>query len=99
MLKRICTLGLLLATLCTYAQSYRLTWGEEMKLKKGTTDMDIIAADNSGIYLSEGHLRMKAYFVIGATYGEVQKLIKVDKNFNEVWGEGIPQGAKRLYLS
>jgi len=71
---------------CTVnAQSYRLNWGEEIKLKKGTSDIDVIAADNSGIYFTESRLRMTSYFVIGATYGESQKLYKFDKNFSEVF--------------
>ena len=28
-----------------HAQNYRLTWGEEIKLKKGTADLDVISAD------------------------------------------------------
>jgi hypothetical protein len=32
-----------------FAQSYRITWGDEIKLKKGTTDLDIISADNTGL--------------------------------------------------
>ena len=67
------------------AQSYRVTWGDEIKLKKGTTDIDIIGADNTGLYFTEGRLKMKSYFVIGATYGNAYKLYKLDKNFNPVY--------------
>lgn len=78
------------------AQNYRVTWGEEMKLKKGTTDMDIVTADNTGVYFSEGHLKMKSYFVIGATYGTAYKLYKFDKNFAEVWEKEYKKELKGL---
>jgi hypothetical protein len=68
-----------------FAQSYKVTWGDEIKLKKGTTDIDIIGADGTGMYFTEGRLRMKSYFVIGATYTNAYKLYKLDKNFNPVF--------------
>jgi hypothetical protein len=67
-----------------------------MKLKKGTADMDIVAADNSGLYFSESRLAMKSYFVIGATYGESIKLIKMDKNFNAVFDNTYKKELKGL---
>lgn len=77
--------ALLIIATCLCAQNYKLTVGEEMKLTKGTTDMEIVAADKTGVYFTEAHFVMKAYFVIGATYGTSQKLIKFDKNFNETY--------------
>jgi hypothetical protein len=79
-----------------YSQTYRVTWGDEMKLKKGTTDMDIVTADNSGVYFTEGHVKMKSYFVIGATYGTAYKLYKFDKNFSEVWDKEYKKELKGL---
>lgn len=67
------------------AQSYRITWGDELKLKKGTTDIDVIAADNTGLYFTEQRVKMKSYFVVGASYGSAYKLFKLDKNFGEVF--------------
>jgi hypothetical protein len=67
------------------AQNYRLTWGEEMKFKKGTADLELLMTDNSGLFLTESRVRMKSYFVIGATYGTAVKLMKLDKNFGEVY--------------
>ncbi len=67
------------------AQQYQVTWGDVMKMRKGTTDMDIITADNTGVYFSEGSLRMKSYFIVGASYGTSYKLIKFDRNYNEVY--------------
>lgn len=68
-----------------FSQSYKITWGDELKLKKGTTDIDVVAADNTGLYFTEERMKMKSYFVVGATYGTANKLFKLDKNFNEVF--------------
>ena len=76
--------------------SYKITWGEEIKLKKGTADLDIVAADNSGLYFSESRLAMKSYFVIGATFGESITLIKMDKNFNKVFDNNYKKELKGL---
>lgn len=92
---------LLITMLCSgyfsFSQtSYNITWGEEIKLKKGTADLDIVAADNSGLYFSESRIAMKSYFVIGATFGESIKLIKMDKNFNEVFDNTYKKELKGL---
>ncbi len=67
-----------------------------MKLKKGTTDLDIITADNSGLYVTEQRVKLKSYFVIGATYGNAYKLIKLDKNFGEVFDKEYKKELKGL---
>lgn len=68
-----------------HAQKTSIQWGEEFKLRKGSTDLQVIAADNDGAYLEESHAAMKAYFVVGATFRESASLVKVDKNLNEVY--------------
>jgi hypothetical protein len=79
--------NLFLACICicifSYSQKPKITWGEEFKLKKGSTDLDVIYADESGVYLQEGHLALKTYFVIGASARESATLIKLDKNLSE----------------
>ena len=52
-----------------FAQSFSVKWGDEMKLKKGSMDFDVINADETGVYVLEGKMKMKSYFVIGATMG------------------------------
>src|ERR1700733_11739613 len=75
-----------LLLLCTVnAQNYSLTWGDETKMKKGTVDMQLVGADNTGVYFLEGDLRMKSYFVIGASFKTAYKLKKFDNNFNQVF--------------
>ena len=82
------------ACITSYAQSYKISWGDELKLKKGTTDIDIVAADNTGLYFTEERLKMKSYFVIGATYGTAYKLFKLDKNFSEVFDKDYKKELK-----
>jgi hypothetical protein len=76
---------LLVTTANLRAQKANVTWSDDTKMKKGTLDLDIIYADKSGIYAQETRLKMKSYFVIGATYGEGIKLKKFDRNFEEVF--------------
>lgn len=76
--------------------SYKLTLGEEIKLKKGTADLDIVAADNTGLYFTEARVRVKSYFVIGQTYGTSIKLMKLDKNFGEVFDKEYKKELKGL---
>src|ERR1017187_1315463 len=76
--------SLLLAFLClcmySFSQKPKINWGDEFKLHKGSTDLEVIYADKSGVYLQESHLALKSYFVIGASARESASLIKVDKN-------------------
>lgn len=96
MRKLLLATALLHCTFSSFAQQYGVTWGDVMKMRKGTTDMDIITADNTGVYFSEGSLRMKSYFVIGASYGTSYKLIKFDRNFNEVYEKEYKRELKGL---
>jgi hypothetical protein len=95
---KITFIGLLLCMLTSMAraQTYSVQWGEEMKLKKGSMDFDIVNADETGVYVLEGKLKMKSYFVIGATYGTTYKLIKFDKNYNEVYQQEYRKELKGL---
>jgi hypothetical protein len=77
-----------------FAQSYRITWGDEIKLKKGTTDLDIISADNTGLYFTESRL-VRSVFTIGGG-SEAQKLIKFDKGYNEVFEKEYKKELKGL---
>lgn len=86
----------MLVTLTLSAQSYKINWGEEIKLKKGTADLDIVAADNTGLFFTETRRKMKAYFVIGASYGTSIKLMKLDKSFGEVFDKEYKKELKGL---
>ena len=65
-----------------------------MKLKKGTADLDIIAADNTGLYFSEQRSG-KTLFSIGGPLSSY-KLYKMDKNFGEVFDKEYKKELKGL---
>lgn len=86
----------ILSSLLSVSQNYSVQWGDEIKMKKGTADLDIVAADKTGLYFSESHLVMKSYFLVGASYGESIKLVKMDKNFDEVFDKTYKKELKGL---
>lgn len=71
--------------LISYSQKPKIDWGEEFRLKKGSTNLDVVYADNSGVYLQESHMALKSYFVISASMRLSGTLIKLDKSLNEVF--------------
>jgi hypothetical protein len=83
----------------TSAQSYKVKFGDEIKLKKGTSDLEIISADKSGLYFSESRIKMTSYFVVGATYGVSQQLIKFDKNYIEIFRKEYKKELKGLQFN
>lgn len=70
--------------------------GDEIKLKKGTSDLDIICADKTGLYFIESRTKMTSYFIVGATYGVSHQLIKFDKNYEEVFRKEYKKELKGL---
>ena len=69
----------------SFSQKPKINWGDEFKLHKGSTDLDVVYADKSGVYLQESHLALKSYFVIGASVRSSASLIKLDKNLTELY--------------
>jgi len=76
---------LILISLFSVAQTASVSWGEEFKLRKGSTDLSVIHADNTGVYVKESHLALKGYFVIAITTRESASLIKLDNSLGEVY--------------
>ncbi len=85
MKRYLLSLNLALLSFATYAQKANITWGDEFKLKKGTSDLSVVAVDKDAAYLEESHQALKAYFVVGATTRESATLVKVDKNLKEIY--------------
>lgn len=77
------TLSISISSLAQQKSSVK--WGEDIKLKKGSTDLKVVCTDNSGIYLEEAHIKMKAYYVIGATFRGSGTLIKMNPNLSEIY--------------
>jgi len=96
-MRKLClSLLALLTVFYSRSQSYAVQWGDEMKLKKGSMDFDVINADETGVYVLEGKLKVKSYFVVGATFGSTYKLIKFDRNYNEVYQQEFKKPLKGL---
>ena len=72
-------------TIPALCQKPKIQWGDEFKLRKGSTDLDVVYSDNSGVYLQESHLALKSYFVIGASFRSSSALVKLDKNLSEIY--------------
>ena len=77
-----------------FCQKPKITWGDEFKLRKGSTDLDVIFSDKTGVYLQESHLALKAYFVIGASVRTSATLVKLDKNLKEQYRNGFDKELK-----
>ena len=90
-------LTLVLGVLCLpgFSQNYKMTVGEEVKLKKGTADLDIIFADNSGLYFTEERAAAKV-FSIGGGMNVSHKLYKLDKSYSEVFDKEYKRELKGL---
>lgn len=81
-------------TLSAFAQQANVTWGDEFKLKKGSTNLEVIHADNSGVYVKESHYALKSYFVIAASVRESATLIKLDKDLTELYSSDFNKELK-----
>ncbi|RFS22578.1 hypothetical protein DVR12_12315 [Chitinophaga silvatica] len=71
--------------LLAHAQKPSIQWGDEFKLRKGSTDLRVVSVDKTGAYLQESHPALKSYFVVGATMRESASLVKVDNNLKEIY--------------
>src|SRR5690606_27798114 len=75
----------ILIVFAAVAQKPNVNWGEEFKMRKGTTDLEVVHTDHDGVYLQEGHLALKSYFVIGATTRASATLVKLDRSMAEIY--------------
>lgn len=85
---------LFLTAFSSAGQKVSATFGEELKLKKGSNDIDIIYADKSGIYLQESHLALRTYFVIGASSRESATLVKMGHDLSEIYSTNFNKELK-----
>lgn len=84
---------LIISTFCI-AQSVQPVFGDEIKLKQGSTNIDIIHMDNSGIYVEESHYALRTFFVIGSSVRNAATLVKFDKNLSEVFSTNFNKELK-----
>ena len=78
-----------------HAQNYRLTWGEEIKLKKGTADLDVISADKTGLFFTEERKKNSIGF-LGSGTTSSYRLTKLDQNFSEQFDKEYKRELKGL---
>ncbi|HMU45109.1 MAG TPA: hypothetical protein PKC72_02020 [Chitinophagaceae bacterium] len=76
------------------AQNYQLKWGEDLRLKKGTTDLSIIAADRTGLYFTEE--RKPGGNTDPSGEPATHSLYKLDNNLGEVFSKMYKKELKGL---
>lgn len=72
-------------SISVFAQNAQIKWGEEFRLRKGSTELEVIYADKNGVFLQETHEALKSYFVIGASLRGSATLVRLDKNLAEIF--------------
>jgi hypothetical protein len=75
---------LILVTVNGFCQ-VQVSWGDEFKMHKGSTDLGILGADKTGVYMEESHAAMGTYFVIGYTVRKSATLVKLDPTLKELY--------------
>lgn len=93
-MKILIFLTLITLSITVNAQTANITWGDEFKLKKGSTDLEVMHTDNTGVYVKESHFALKSYFVIGATVRESATLTKLDKDLKEAYSNNFNKELK-----
>ena len=93
-MKKILFFSLILISVSLQAQKANVTWGDEFKLKKGSTDLEVMHSDNTGVYVKESHFALKSYFVIGATVRESATLTKLNKDLKEEYSNNFNKELK-----
>lgn len=84
-MKLVFSLLAITSAMFSFAQKANVTWGDDFKMKKGSTELSVVQAEKDAVYLKESHAALKTYFVIGATTRESATLVKLDKSFEEIY--------------
>lgn len=90
----ICLMVFISGWLTTMGQTPRVTWGEPIKVKKGSTDLDIIHVDKSGVFLQENHVVIRRMAFMGPPAKVSGTLIMLDKNLDEVYRNSFDKELK-----
>src|SRR5450755_3554350 len=79
----VCQFSALLICLIGAGQA-KVSWGDEFKLRKGSSDLTIIKADPSGVYFEESHfIRSVGFF--GSTERKSSILVKLNASMSELY--------------
>jgi len=82
----------------SFCQNYNLKWGQEIKLRTGTNDMNIVDRDNSGVYFVEGRVKSNR-LSFAEPYSTVYKLYKFDNKYSPVFEKNYEKDLKGLDLA
>ena len=98
-MKILSTLTFVCLSFLSYAQT-KVSWGEEFKMHRGSTDFNIIYSDKSGIYLEESHNLMRSF---GTRLRRSGILVKLDGSMAETYRNDFDKELKgkdydRLFL-
>jgi len=95
--KLLLAASFLCLTASSFAQKYKINWGDELKMKKGTLDLDIIGADNSGYYFLETKAAARGIsFGFSSPYYNTYKLLKFSNDFEQEYDESYKSELKGL---
>lgn len=83
MKKNVLTLFCLFSFFTHYGQT-KVSWGDEFKLRKGSTDLSVIKADVTGVYLEESHTIRSAGFW-GPNERKSSILVKLNSSMGELF--------------
>lgn len=94
-MRKIIVPVILLITHTVGAQQYQFSWGEELKLRKGTADLQIISADAGGTYFYEER-KAGAAAMTTENAPSVHSLYKLDKNLAPVFDKEYRKELKKM---
>lgn len=78
-------IALLCAVSTLAQQKTTVKWGDDFKLRKGSSEISVITTDNSGVYLMELHEAVKEFYVVTARMGRSGTLIKVRPDLTKAY--------------
>jgi hypothetical protein len=76
---------LLLPVINCLSQDYKINFGKVVEIRNKTTDVDLLTADQSGIYMVEGRNKNVHSFVKGTNAHTAYTLIKLSNTYSEVY--------------
>jgi hypothetical protein len=88
-----CSCILFTSILSTSYGQAKVSWGEEFKLSKGSTDLTVIKAESTGIYLEELH-EVRSIGFFGSSSRTSSNLVKLDANMNELYRKDFDKDLK-----
>jgi hypothetical protein len=87
----------LVSVVCAQRSSIR--WSEDLNsISKISTELEIMHIDETGFYIQEGHLALKRTWLLGGDFVTSGQMIKLDKNFQEVFKRSYDKELKGKFF-